>query len=202
LLHDYVPNAADVRIDEFFDDPRGVHGPDGTHERPSRLRFQAALERVGCPADRIEEGAIVLSRAHMATIAEATVLPLAHGAVLDAARSFARVGIVTNFDDTAGGYALLERHGLLERVDTVVISEAVARRKPHPLPVVAALRSLEVPAAEALMIGDSARADVGAAHAAGVDAVLIDPSGESSATLPPGTIVVRSLAEVPRRLEW
>jgi FMN phosphatase YigB (HAD superfamily) len=110
------------------------------------------------------------------------------------------VAVVSNFDDTASAYAILARHGLLERVDAVVISEAVGRRKPHPLPIVAALRSLDVAASDAVFIGDGATADVGAARAAGVTAVLIAPGGNE----PPGTadVVVARLADVPRALGW
>src|SRR5262245_2018922 len=44
-------------------------------ELPSRERFRRALERVGCGDVRGVEAAIQLSRAHMACIAAATVLP-------------------------------------------------------------------------------------------------------------------------------
>ena len=81
------------------------------------------------------------------------------------------------------------------------MSEAVGRRKPNPLPVIAALRSLRVTAEDAVFIGDSAVADVAAARRAGVKPVLIAPGGA-----PPDcgsdVVVVGCLGDVPRALEW
>lgn len=201
LLESYVgPRRGEDVLEAFR--AAAAAGADATIERPSRARFRALLERMGCADGAVlEEAAVVLSRAHMAAIVEATVVPPAHRAVLDAARSVGAVGIVSNFDDTASAYAILARHGLLERVDAVVVSEAVGRRKPHPLPIVAALRSLDVAAADAVFIGDGAAADVGAARAAGVTAVLIAPDGETGAR-EDDVVVVRRLADVPRALGW
>lgn len=197
LLEDYVGRRTPLEVLEAF---RTAAVPSGevTLEQPSRLRFRRGLEALGCAAAVLEEAAVVLSRAHMQAIVEATVLPSANRAVVDAARTRGRVAVVSNFDDTATAYAILARHGLLDRLDTVVISEAVGRRKPHPLPIVAALRSLGAAPEDAVFIGDGATADVGAARAAGVRAVLI--GAESDA----GDDVVRvaRLADVPRALGW
>ena len=174
---------------------------DPTIELPSRLRFRALLQHLGCEASVLDEAAVVLSRAHMTAIGDATAVPNSHRIVLEAARRVGAVGIVTNFDDTAGAYAILARHGLLERVDVVSVSEAVGRRKPHPLPVIAALRSLGVPPERAVLIGDSASADVQAAHAAGVRAVLIRREGVEASGAEDAVIVAR-LSDVPRALGW
>lgn len=68
--------------------------------------------------------------------------------------------------------------------------------KPHPSIFEAALQQAGVTAAEALMVGDSLRADVEGAVAAGLRAVLIRRSGERPATLPPGVRVIQSLREL------
>lgn len=200
-LEGYVGPRSPAQVVEAF---RGARPPaeDATIERPSRRRFRALLERLGCDGAVVEEAAVVLSRAHLAAIAEATRLPAEHRAVLDAARSVGAVGIVSNFDDTATVYAILARHGIVDRVDAIVVSEAVGRRKPHPLPVVAALRSLAVAPRDAVFIGDDVGPDVGAARAAGVPAVLLAPDGAPGGTLPPDVIVVRRLGDVPRALGW
>ncbi|TMA51339.1 MAG: HAD family hydrolase [Deltaproteobacteria bacterium] len=72
-------------------------------ELPSRERFRRALERVGCDDTRLAEAAVHLSRAHMALIATATILPDEHRALLEALRPRYRLGLVSNFDDTATG---------------------------------------------------------------------------------------------------
>ena len=65
---------------------------------------------------------------------------------------------------------------MLGRVDTVVVSESLGLRKPHPLMVRdARSASLDVAAAtRRCMVGDTFAEDVEAAHAAGVDAAWID----------------------------
>src|SRR5438034_1269460 len=81
-------------------------------ELPSRERFRRALARVGCAPGVLAEAAVDLSRAHMALIAAATVLPPAHAELLAALRPRYRLGLVSNFDDTGAAYDILGRHGI------------------------------------------------------------------------------------------
>jgi putative hydrolase of the HAD superfamily len=166
-------------------------------ELPSRERFRRALERVGCPDGAQAEASVHLSRLHMAQIAGATTFPPEHAAVLAAARACGRVGLVSNFDDTATAYEILRRHGILEHLDAVVVSEAVGLRKPHPAVVREGLRGLGVAAAEAVFVGDTFSEDVAAAEGAGVDAAWIDVRGHGvpPASTPP-RYVLRTLAEL------
>jgi putative hydrolase of the HAD superfamily len=68
--------------------------------------------------------------------------------------------------------------------------------KPHPSIFEAALQQAGVAANEALMVGDSLKADVEGALAAGLRAVLIRRSGERPASLPPAVRVIQSLREL------
>ena len=166
-------------------------------ERPSRERFYRALIRVACPAERATELASTFARAHMQTIADATLFPPAHAQVLERVRRDRRTAIITNFDDTATAYDILARHGILGSLDAIVVSEAVGLRKPHGALVRLALRDLEVSATDAVMVGDHAVEDVGAATAAGVDAVWIDARGDGiRAGNPIPRYIVRSLVEL------
>jgi len=146
-------------------------------EEPSRHRFRRALARVGCDQRACEEGGAALARSHHRTLGAATLLPPGHTALLDDLRHSARLAVVSNFDDTGSAYDILHRHGILARVDAVVVSESLGVRKPHPLMVETALRCLELPAEAALLAGDTFGEDVGAAHAAGIDAAWIDHAG-------------------------
>jgi phosphoglycolate phosphatase len=150
-----------------------------THvEASSRERFRRFLVRLGLDAERARELSPLIAREHMGGIAAATVLPPRHRELLDAVRARGgRIAVVTNFDDTTGAFRILRRHGVLERVDAVVVSEAVGLRKPHPVMVQAALRELGVAPGAAVMIGDTFTEDVAAARAAGVDAAWIDGHG-------------------------
>jgi FMN phosphatase YigB (HAD superfamily) len=75
---------------------------------------------------------------------------------------------------------------------------------PHgipPLMVNTALRMLDVQLAAALLVGDTFAEDVGAAHAAGIDATWIDRGAQG---VPPGAAapryVLRALPEVSEAL--
>jgi putative hydrolase of the HAD superfamily len=171
-------------------------------ELPSRERFRRALERVGCDDAVQVEAAVQLSRAHMREIAEVTEFPPSHRALLEALRSRFGLALVSNFDDTGAAYDILARHGILPYLDTVVVSEAVGLRKPHPALVRAALRSLDLPPEAALFVGDTLVEDGGAAHAAGVDFAWIDRAGVGvPAGTPAPRWVLRSLPELSGALE-
>jgi putative hydrolase of the HAD superfamily len=166
-------------------------------ELPSRERFRRALERVGCDDSTQAEAAVHLSRAHMAAIVTATVFPSAHASLLASLRPRYRLGLVSNFDDTAAAYDILLRHGIAGHLDAVVVSEALGLRKPHPAVMRAALRGLGLAAEDVVLVGDTFADDVGGARAAGIDAAWIDvagrgvPDGES-----PPRWVVRALPEI------
>jgi putative hydrolase of the HAD superfamily len=170
---------------------------DALVELPSRERFRRALERLGCEDDVRDEAAVHLSRAHMSAIARATVFPEPHAALLAALRPRLRIAVVSNFDDTATAYEILVRHGILPQVDTVVVSEALGLRKPHPALVRVGLDAIGVAAHEALFVGDTFAEDVAGAHAAGVDAAWIDARGEGPpAAARPAEYTIRTLPEL------
>jgi len=166
-------------------------------ELPSRERFRRALVRVGCPGAAVAEAAVELSRAHMRMIVASTVFPPAHAALLATARDGRRVGVVTNFDDTGAAYDILARHRILPALDTVVVSEALGLRKPHPAVVRAGLRGLDLPPADVLFVGDTFAEDVAGAHAAGVPAAWLDADARGVPTgAEPPRHVVRSLPDL------
>ena len=197
-----------VSVEQFWEQLLAVSAEmaaarDASHvELPSRERFRRALERCGCNDETLVEAAVDLSRAHMEMIVDATVFPPSHAAVLAQARAAGAVGLVSNFDDTGSAYEILRRHDILPHLDTVVVSEALGLRKPHPALVRAALRGLGLDPADVLFVGDTFDEDVVAARAAGVDVAWIDTHGRGirdSALAP--TYVVRALPEVTAILE-
>ena len=170
-------------------------------ELPSRERFRRALERVGCD-ERVAEAAVHLSRAHMALIAASTACPPAHVALLEALRPHYRLGLVSNFDDTGTAYDILLRHDIARYLDTVVVSEALGLRKPHPALLRAALRGLDLPADAVVFVGDTYAEDVTGARAAGVDVVWIDTHGRGvPAGHPDPWRIVRALPELATLLD-
>jgi putative hydrolase of the HAD superfamily len=65
----------------------------------------------------------------------------------------------------------LERQGLAERIDVIVLSSEVGRRKPHPAIFERALEELGVEAGEALFVGDRTEADILGASRVGMRTV-------------------------------
>jgi HAD superfamily hydrolase (TIGR01549 family) len=146
-------------------------------ELPSRERFRRALERVGCEEEQLAEAAVHLSRAHMRLVADATTVPAGHHALLEELRPKYRLGLVSNFDDTATAYDILLRHRLAGFLDPIIVSEALGLRKPHPALIRAGLTGLGLGPDEVLFVGDTFNEDIAGAHAAGVDAAWIDAKG-------------------------
>jgi putative hydrolase of the HAD superfamily len=94
-------------------------------------------------------------------------------ALLEALRARGlRLGLVSN---TASPHWLLqpvlEEQGLVERLDVIVLSSEVGKRKPHPAIFERALEELGVRAEEALFVGDRVEADVFGASRVGMRTV-------------------------------
>ena len=92
---------------------------------------------------------------------------------LEELRARYRLGVVTN------GPADLQRlklaaTGLGPFFSAVVISGEIGQGKPSPEPFHTVLRSLDIPAGDALMVGDSLPRDVAGAQAAGVPVARIE----------------------------
>jgi hypothetical protein len=112
-----------------------------------------------------------------------------------------RIGVVSdwgsNLRDILAGLEL-DRY-----LDFVLPSGSVGLAKPNPAFFRVALEAVDARPEEALMVGDSYRADIRGAWAAGLDAVWLDrteginitPSDEPA---PADVRVIRSLDEVPR----
>jgi putative hydrolase of the HAD superfamily len=111
-----------------------------------------------------------------------------------------RIGVVSDWGSNLRG--LLAGLELDRYLDFVLPSGAVGVAKPNPDFYRLALDAVAVPAAAALMVGDSYRADVRGAWAAGMDAVWLDRSEGVNITpddepIPTDVRRVASLAEVP-----
>lgn len=89
---------------------------------------------------------------------------------------------------------LLEGLGVTAYVDRIYASGAVGLAKPAPEFYQHVCRDLGVDPAQAVMIGDSLRADVLGAQSAGMGAVLLDRAG-TAVDVPEGTRVVASLVD-------
>jgi putative hydrolase of the HAD superfamily len=111
---------------------------------------------------------------------------------LDAlARRGLALGVISN---THRSLEAFKAHFQLDRhLSAAVSSFEHGYMKPHPSIFERALQEAEVAPAEALMVGDSLRADVHGALAAGMHAVLIRRSGERPPDLPADVRVITRL---------
>jgi putative hydrolase of the HAD superfamily len=110
-------------------------------------------------------------------------------ALEDLRRRGLRLVCVSNWD--AALPEVLARTGLAGRLDGVVTSAQVGSAKPGAEIFSAALELVGCAPREALHVGDSAAEDVAGAHAAGVEALLLDRSGGGD---------IASLAEIVEHL--
>lgn len=84
----------------------------------------------------------------------------------------------------------LDEAGLLPLLDARVYTSDLSHMKPHPLPFLALLEALDVPAPNAVFVGDRPRDDVSGAQGVGMRAVLL-----TGRTVEP--FDVRADAEIP-----
>jgi HAD superfamily hydrolase (TIGR01509 family) len=88
----------------------------------------------------------------------------------------------------------LAANGISDRMDAVVFSSAVGRRKPSPEPYLAAARELGVKPAAVLFVGDRRKEDYDGPRAVGMRAVLC--TSLSREPNPAGVPAIGSLAEL------
>ena len=110
-----------------------------------------------------------------------------------------RIGLISN---THRCLASFQSHFELQGLIAATVSSSEhGFMKPHPSIFSAALQLVNVPAAEAVMVGDSVRQDVDGALGAGMRAMLLHRSHHSHPRerelLDRGVPVIRSLAELP-----
>lgn len=102
------------------------------------------------------------------------------------------VGVVSDWGSNLE--AILASLGLDGTLDFVLASGAAGVAKPDPAFFRLALARAGVDAADALMVGDSYRADVLGARSAGMEGVLLDRAGDAMVD---DVRVIRSLGELP-----
>lgn len=108
-----------------------------------------------------------------------------------------QIGVISDWGSNLG--EILTAVGLDPYLDFVLASGAVGRAKPDPAFFRIALERASVEPAAALMVGDSLRADVGGARAAGMEAILlVRPEGPAQSGQEAGDVrVITSLAALP-----
>tara|TARA_R110002072_G_scaffold39236_3_gene112856 strand:+ start:7398 stop:8069 length:672 start_codon:yes stop_codon:yes gene_type:complete len=108
-----------------------------------------------------------------------------------------KLGCVTNKRGQFVG-PILEKLGLKDDMSIIIAGDTLAKKKPHPLPLLHAASTFEIDPKQSLMVGDS-ESDVKAARAAGFQIVCVsygyNHGNDIRSTNPDA--VVDSLAELP-----
>jgi HAD superfamily hydrolase (TIGR01662 family) len=117
-----------------------------------------------------------------------------------------RLGLISNAGDAKDALSLFDKTRLRQFFEVVIISAEVGVRKPAPRIFELALKQLEVPANQAVMVGDTLGADILGARNAGMSSIWItrradtpDNRAHEDTILPDAAIV--SLNELPTLLK-
>ena len=167
-------------------------------EFPSAYRFGMALRRVGLPdSSATQRVAEELALAHMALLAAATDIPSSHVALLTRTREHYGMALVSNFDHGPTARLVLQKGGVEECFQRIVISDEHGWRKPHPQIFTDALTALGTEPQEALFVGDSPTDDIVGAKGVGMDIAWVNALGtDLPAGIPTPDFVVRALPEL------
>jgi len=168
-------------------------------------RFLRTLKRVECAAtlddSELMELAELLRKTHMARVRAVTKAPPRRIAAVRRLGSRFRLGLLSNFDDSATGYEIIADTGLRELFEIIVISAEFRLRKPHTALFRRVLDTLNLQPREVLFVGDTAHEDVAGAKRAGIPVAWINkhqqpfPEG-----IPPPEITIGDLTELPALL--
>jgi len=134
-------------------------------ELPTIVRFRTFGALLGVADDAMAQ---TLTDVHMGAIRQNVTVPEHHDALLARLRGRVPVGLCSNFSHSETAREVLDRAGLLDHFDTVVISDALGLRKPRAEIFQAVAEGLRLPPAEILHVGDSLDADVAGAKALGM----------------------------------
>jgi HAD superfamily hydrolase (TIGR01509 family) len=135
----------------------------------------ALFRSSGVPSDRMPELRDCLGRLHSERHLWCSVRDRTHESLRRLRAAGLRLGVVSNSDGRVE--EALAASGLRDCFDVVIDSSLVGVEKPDPAIFRAALDALGIGPEEALYVGDLYEVDVVGARAAGIEAVLLTPSG-------------------------
>ena len=210
VLHAELCRHSEVTLDALVDAfAEGARAFEQSHfaqgrEVPTELRFRDLLARLGVEAPGL---AARFTEIHMGVVSSAVRALPHHEEVLAGLRGRVRIGLCSNFSHSETARRVLEEAGLWPAFDAVLVSDAFGLRKPRREIFDAVVSRLGVASGEALHVGDSLRADVGGASAAGLaTAWLTRRVADPEKALrehegPPPDHAIADLAELPALLE-
>ncbi|MGQ4810095.1 Phosphoglycolate phosphatase [Candidatus Entotheonellaceae bacterium PAL068K] len=142
-----------------------------------------------------------------AFIEHASLLPHTRETLVALRRRY-RLGLLSNFTHGPAVRTILDRLGLTQLLDVILISGELGYRKPHPRVFVALQRHISLPKAQIAFIGDDPEADVRGAQEAGLQPIRTtyaqvykatnrtDPEARSTPDTHPGVPTIASWTDL------
>ena len=204
----FQPFAPGVSLEGFVDalfwswqEAERIRG-EAHREVTAPERFAMMFGRLGLGEETLPGEALdILLATHMRELSKAVVFPEHHRELLRGLRKRHRLAVVSNFDYTPTARHVLEREGVADLFETIVVSDEVGWRKPKPVIFERALEHLAIGPGEALFVGDRADIDVAGAQGVGMASAWIN---RDAAALPQGMtppeFEIRDLGELDRHL--
>lgn len=178
----YEEEAGTLAFEDFLNAFRGSFAEANRRrqadfrEIPSADRFRIMLELLGKDIDAFSpDFPERLARSHMENLQSALEIRPENYQFLEwASRKEYRLAMISNWDYAPTLYYCLDRYGVRDMFEAVVVSDEVGWRKPHPHIFEHAFKELRIPPVEALFVGDRLEIDVDGAAGSGMDAAWID----------------------------
>lgn len=171
---------------------RAMERASATDQERATAFLEALFLAAGVPTEQMDAVRGCLYRLHQDRHLWSAVRPGTPEALDRLRQADIRLGVVSNSDGRVE--AALAAAGLLDRFVVVVDSTLVGVEKPDPRIFEVALDHLGLPAAEAVYVGDLYEVDVVGARRAGIEPLLLDPSGGFAGG---GVRTLSSIAELP-----
>ncbi len=167
-----VEQAARARLRSIMvsDDP-------GNDSDRARAFWQAFVRSAGCPDDAVQDVTAAIMARHAAGRLWTDTLDGAEAVLAGLREAGHTLGVVSNADGRVASF--LENAGLAPYLDFVIDSAVVGVEKPDPAIFEIALERAGAEAADAVHVGDIYEIDVVGARAAGVEAILLDRTGDA-----------------------
>ncbi|MGH7909611.1 MAG: HAD family hydrolase, partial [Thermodesulfobacteriota bacterium] len=145
----------------------------------NKERFKLMLDKLNINANSdsnkfVEE--MVLC--HMGKIADAMEFPEENRNTLNMLRNRYRLALISNFDHAPTAYKILDRFGIENFFEKILISIEVGFRKPKADIFQKAFIHLKIKPDEAIFVGDNFEADVIGSKNAGMDIIWVNKGNE------------------------
>jgi FMN phosphatase YigB (HAD superfamily)/sugar phosphate isomerase/epimerase len=125
------------------------------------------------PSERIKPIAVKLNKLWRDAKSEKILMKDTTQTVKELSRRGYRLGVISNTSSSSEVPRLLKEMGVADLVETVVLTNKLGKRKPHPSPFLIATDALGITPAQAAYIGNRPSRDVVGAREAGIAEVVI-----------------------------